>query len=107
MPSPAKKIIRGRPYYYLRECKRVDGKPKIVWQQYLGSPADLVRRLTGAAPQKAVVREFGASAACVDIARQLGVADVIDRHVPKRDARGHRSVSTSLSLRSIGAWPHV
>lgn len=81
-------MIRGRPYYYLRECQRVDGKPKIVWQQYIGSPAELARRLVGADPQKAVVREFGASAACVDVARHLGVVEIIDRHIPKRDARG-------------------
>jgi hypothetical protein len=42
LPSLTKKLIRGRPYYYLRECQRVDGKPKIIWQQYLGSPAELV-----------------------------------------------------------------
>ena len=88
MASLTKKIIRGHPYYYLRECQRVNGKPKIVWQQYLGSPAELVRRLEGPTPHKAVVREFGASAACVDIARQLDVAGIIDRHVPKRDSRG-------------------
>ena len=115
MPSLTKKIIRGRPYYYLRECKRVDGKPKIVWQQYLGSPAELVRRLTGDAPQRAVVREFGASAACVDLARQLGITDVIDRHVPKRDARGPSvgqyiliaALNRCLAPRSkarVGAW---
>ncbi len=88
MASLTKKIIRGRPYYYLRECQRVDGKPKIVWQQYLGSAEDLVRRLSDPAPQSAVVREFGGSAACLDIARQLDVVAVIDRHVPKRDSRG-------------------
>lgn len=88
MPSLTKKMVRGRPYYYLRECQRVDGKPKIVWQQYIGSPAELARRLVGADPQKAVVREFGASAACVDVARQLGIVEVIDRHIQKRDARG-------------------
>lgn len=88
MASLTKKIIRGRPYYYLRECRRVDGKPKIVWQQYLGSAAELVRRVTGPTPHKAVVREFGASAACVDIASQLDIAAIVDRHVPKRDAGG-------------------
>lgn len=88
MPSLTKKLIRGRTYYYLRECQRVDGKPKIVWQQYLGFAADLAQRLAGPTPQQAVVREFGASAACVDMARQLDVAALIDRHVPKRDARG-------------------
>ena len=115
MASLAKKIIRGKPYYYLRECKRVDGKPKIVWQQYLGTPADLVRRLAGPVPQKAVVREFGASAACVDIARQLDLVAVIDRHVPKRDSRGPSvgqylllaALNRCLAPRSkarIGAW---
>jgi transposase len=88
MPSLTKKLIRGRPYYYLRECQRVDGKPKIVWQQYLGSAADLVRRLEGPTPERAVVREFAASAACLDMARQLGVRDIIDRHVSKRGSRG-------------------
>jgi len=115
MPSLTKKIIRGRPYYYLRECQRVDGKPKIVWQQYLGSAADLVRRLAGPVPHKAVVREFGASAACVDFARQLDVAGIIDRHVPKRDSRGPSvgqylliaALNRCLAPRSkarLGAW---
>ena len=88
MPSLTKKIIRGRPYYYLRECQRVDGRPKIIWQQYLGSPAELVQRLQGGAPQRAVIREFGASAACLKMARQLDVAGTIDRLVPKRSRQG-------------------
>jgi transposase len=93
----------------------VNGKPKIVWQQYLGSPAELVRRLEGPTPHKAVVREFGASAACVDIARQLDVAGIIDRHVPKRDSRGPSvgqylliaALNRCLAPRSkarLGAW---
>lgn len=88
MAALTKKIIRGRPYYYLRECQRVDGKPKIVWQQYLGSAEDLVRRLGDPAPQSAVVREFGGSAACLEVARQLDVVGTIDRHVPKRRGSG-------------------
>ncbi len=115
MASLTKKVIRGRPYYYLRECQRVDGKPKIVWQQYLGSPAELVRRLAGPAPHKVVIREFGASAACVDIARQFDVVAIIDRHVPKRDDRGPSvgqylliaALNRCLAPRSkakIGAW---
>ena len=35
MASLTKKIIKGRAYYYLRECQRVNGKPKIIWQKYL------------------------------------------------------------------------
>ena len=35
MASILKKAIRSKPYY-ARECQRVNGKPKIVWQKYLG-----------------------------------------------------------------------
>lgn len=115
MPSLTKKIIRGRPYYYLRECQRVDGKPKIVWQHYLGSATDLAERLQGPTPHKAVIREFGASAACFDVARQLDVADIIDHWVPKRATSGpsvgqylliaalNRCLAPSSKAR-LGAW---
>ncbi len=33
-----KKIKKGRPYYYVREIQRVNGKPTVVNQVYLGSP---------------------------------------------------------------------
>lgn len=120
MASLTKKLIHGKPYYYLRECQRVHGKPKIVWQQYLGSAEDLARRLTpppstDPAPQKAIVREFGASAACLAMAQQLDLVATIDRHVPKQGAQGpsvgqyllvallNRCVAPRSKAR-IGAW---
>ena len=53
MASIIKKTIRGKPYYYARECKRVDGKPKIVWQKYLGKAEDIIDALTRSANQTA------------------------------------------------------
>ena len=32
-----KKMKKGRPYYYVREIRRIDGKPTVVSQIYLGS----------------------------------------------------------------------
>jgi hypothetical protein len=32
-----KKMKNGRPYYYIRETARVDGKPRVVTQIYLGT----------------------------------------------------------------------
>jgi len=46
MASITKKVIRGRTYYYARECKRVDGKPKIVWQKYLGRLDSIITAVT-------------------------------------------------------------
>ncbi len=92
MASIVKKTIRGKPYYYARECKRVDGKPKIVWQKYLGRAQDIITALTedrataGAhrKPKEAVVTDFGAVAALYDLAQRLRLIEHIDRHVPKR-----------------------
>src|SRR6266496_4594539 len=88
MPSLTKKILRGRPYYYLRECQRVNGKPKIVWTEYIGTRQQLVRRLTNPAPDHIIIREFGALVAAFDIAQQLDIVAIIDRHVPKRGDQG-------------------
>lgn len=88
MPSLTEKIIRGKPYYYLRHCQRVNGKPKIVWTYYLGTPKTLLERLSRPEPQRIAVLEFGASAAAYAMASALDVAGTIDRHVPKRGARG-------------------
>ena len=88
MVSITKKSIRGKPYYYARECKRIDGKPKIVWQQYLGKADDIVAAMTqrpdAAEPEHAVVTDFGAVAALYDLAQRLELVEHIDAHVPKR-----------------------
>lgn len=88
MVSITKKTIRGKPYYYARECRRIDGKPKIVWQQYLGKADDIVAAMTQRPdvpePGHAVVTEFGAVAALYDLARRLNLVELIDAQVPKR-----------------------
>jgi hypothetical protein len=37
MASIIKKKVNGKTYYYYAESKRINGKPKIVNQKYLGS----------------------------------------------------------------------
>jgi transposase len=88
MPSLTKKLIGGRPYYYLRECQRVHGKPKIVWTHYVGPPERLVERLMRPEPLHVTLHEFAASAAVYDIAQTLQLVETIDRHVPKRGTHG-------------------
>lgn len=121
MASLVRKRIRGKSYWYARESRRVDGRPKIVWQRYLGRAEDIIDAVRGAdaaaappAPRAAVIEEFGALAALYDLARRLRLVEHIDRHVPKR-GRGP-SVGTYLlvaalnrcvapcSKARIGAW---
>ena len=109
MASLVKKIIRGKPYYYARECKRVNGKPKIVWQKYLGRPQDIIEAVAApvaagatAQPKEADVSDFGAVTALYDLATRLRIVELIDRHVPKRPKRaGGPTVGTYLLVAAI------
>ena len=44
MATIIKKTKKGRFYYYAVQCKRVNGKPRIVWQKYLGTLDAILRR---------------------------------------------------------------
>src|SRR5660398_197284 len=48
MASIVGKKRGNQTYYYLVESARVDGKPRIVEQQYLGSAEEVIARLSGA-----------------------------------------------------------
>jgi len=61
-----KKMKKGRPYYYVRETARVNGKSKVVSQIYLGSAERIVRLVSGAKGAecaKLAVEEYGVLAA--------------------------------------------
>ena len=91
MASLTPKVLHGKTYYYARECQRINGKPKIVRTVYLGSADDLIaaalKRRQGQAPQPQSVdiAAFGDVAAFYDLAQQIGLVELLDRHLPKRD----------------------
>ncbi len=111
-----KKKVRGKTYYYIAECKWVDGKPRVVSQKYLGSLEKIEARMTAPIPTpvSGTDAEYGASAALFSLAQQLDVVGTIDRHVPKRNqglsvgeylllAALNRAIAPS-SKRRLGEW---
>jgi transposase len=101
MASLTKKIINGRPYYYLRETARLGGRSKVVRTVYLGRAEDIERRLTEVSEPKAVrVRSFGAVAAALRVCRELSVAEAIDAQLPARRGSGP-SVGQLIELAAI------
>jgi transposase len=88
MTSLIKKRKDGRDYYYAVRSARVDGKPRIVWQKYLGPVDEVVRKLADGdiqEPDHSLSFEFGGPAALLSIAEELGLKEIIDGHVPKRE----------------------
>ncbi|MGB8382224.1 MAG: IS1634 family transposase [Dermatophilaceae bacterium] len=90
----------NQTYYYLVESARVEGKPRIVSQQYLGSAAEVMAKLSDAPagePVRTQHKSFGDLAAVWSVLERLDVAGVIDATVPRRsDAAA--SVGTYIAL---------
>ena len=93
MASIVAKKKKGKLYYYIVESARVDGKPRIVRQIYLGTTdrileaiklkSDLEKETPN--PDYATVLEFGAVSALFDLGERLGIRQIIDEEVGKRD----------------------
>jgi len=92
---------RGKQtYYYLVESARVDGKPRIVSQQYLGSAEEVMAKLSEAPagqPIRSQHKRFGDLAAVWSTLARLDVAGIVDEVVP-RYANAAASVGTYLAL---------
>ena len=96
---------RGKAtYYYLVESARVDGKPRIVAQEYLGTADELAAAMRGGGlglPDRTRHKEFGAVAAAWGMLEDLGVAAVIDQATGPAPAGQPLSTGTYLVLAAL------
>lgn len=117
MASIVKKTKKGRHYYYAVQSKRVNGKPRIVWQKYLGTIDAIIQRAEQTRPPKpreCVISEAGGVAALLRIAQRLDLLELIDKAAPKRKqgpSVGHYVLLAALnramapcSKLAIGDW---
>jgi transposase len=76
---------KGRPYLYVREIARVDGKPKVISQIYIGSPERVAALAAGKADkdEKLKVEEFGALWAACQMDKDFDLVDIVDTVVPR------------------------
>lgn len=101
MASIVGKRRGDRTYYYLVESARVDGKPRIVEQQYLGSAEEVVARLSGSpagTPTRTQHKTFGDLAAVWGVLSRLRVVETVDAVVGPRRSDAGVSVGTYLAL---------
>src|SRR6266851_101774 len=105
MSSLYKKVVSGKPYWYLREMGWVDGKPKLVSERYLGTAADiealLDAREAAILPERTRHLAFGDVAAAWGVLQDLGVAAIIDEVAGARRADARASTGTYLALAAL------
>jgi transposase len=97
------KKINGQTYYYLVESARVEGKPRVVSQRYLGKAEDIAAAVAGAGPggvepDRSRHLAFGDLAAAWGMLARLDYAGIVDAVVGGRRADAAASVGTYLAL---------
>lgn len=101
MASIVGKKQGGKTYYYLVESARVNGKPRIVSQRYLGSAAEIEARLSESGPgepDRTRHLGFGDLAAVWGVLDRIDVIDIVDDVVGARRADAAASVGTYIAL---------
>ena len=105
MASLYPKKISGKTYWYLREMARVDGKPKMVSERYLGTAAEIAAameaREAAALPERTRHLAFGDVAAAWGMLEDLGVAAIIDEVTGPRPAGVPLSTGIYLGLAAV------
>src|SRR5258705_3600314 len=99
------KKVGGKTYYYLREMARVDGRPKMVSERYLGSAESIVAALdareAASMPQRTRHLAFGDVAAVWGMLSRLDLASIVDDVVGARRSDAGASVGTYLALATL------
>jgi len=89
MASIIKRKKGNNYYYYVVECQRVNGKPRIVKQIYLGTIKRILEKFSASdkpdIPKEVDHKDFGSIAALLSIAEKIGLVQIIDRHSKKRN----------------------
>jgi transposase len=104
MVSLKKKKIKGHSYWYAVEMARVDGKPKQVWQKYLGTAEKIIelKEKSEKLPQiKLKSFQYGKTAALLSISDELNFIDIVNKHTNKKQIEG-LTVGEYLLLNIIG-----
>ena len=85
---------KGRPYLYVREIARVDGKPKVISQTYIGAPERVAAIAKGEGQEPATLKtqEFGALWVAQQIDQDIDLCQIIDRILP----RGERETGPTI-----------
>ena len=98
---------RGKKYWSIVESRRVNGKPRQIILEYLGTAETLLARLTQEKQLSLKSYSHGDSAALLNIAKELDIVSIINRHVPKgtsgkKPQRDSLTVGASFLLAAIG-----
>ena len=104
MVTLIKKKVKGQFYWYAVKSARVDGKPRIVWQKYLGTANHIAEQLSQGPFEKDIRIQsmpLGHVAALTRANDDLQFIDIINKNTKKRSTNG-LSVGEYMFLQLVG-----
>ena len=98
---------RGRKYWSIVESRRINGKPKQVILEYLGTAETLLQRFRDKRRISLKSYSHGDTSALVTVAKELDLINIINKHIPSgkngnRPVRDGLTVGSSFFLAAIG-----
>ncbi|EQD27646.1 transposase-like protein, partial [mine drainage metagenome] len=100
MASIISKRKGNKDYYYIAESARVNGKPRIVSQIYLGT-IDRIREMEAGykvRPERFSILEFGSTAAIYMMLDEIGLINSVNRHV---ESRGRLTIGDHILITAV------
>jgi len=102
MATLQKRKSRGHTYWSIVESRRINGKPRPVILEYLGTAETLLKRLIEGIPKKVRSYTHGDVAVMLDIAEEFKIVETINKHLKSKPFRDGFTVGGSLLLAAIG-----
>ena len=102
MATIQKRKSRGHTYWSIVESRRINGKPRPVILEYLGTAEALLKRLIEGIPKKVRSYTHGDVAVMLDIAEEFKIVETINKHLKSKPFRDGFTVGGSLLLAAIG-----
>ena len=100
MASLQKKKVHGKWYWYIVECRRINGKPRPFVLEYLGTPETLLKRLRGEGKKRVKSFSHGHVLALLKIAKEIKLLDILKKHLPEKK-RSSLEVADTILLGAI------
>ena len=110
MASLQSRMCRGHKYWYIVESRRVNGKPRPIVIECLGTTQNLIDKFQGSSCNQSFKPfSHGAVAALLNLAKNLDIVSIINKYTsskrkkwPKKPIRNGLTAGITLLLAAIG-----
>lgn len=107
----ASRTSRGQKYWSIVESRRINGKPKHIIQEYLGTAETLLERLKTEDNLSVKSYSHGDTHALLSVVHELNLISIINKYIPalknsEKPIRDNLTVGASFILAAIGRACH-